>query len=264
MTDLNNLLQHYRKQELTFINQVLDWISQVALEYRPYLTGFLDPRQQLIVQQLVHQQNDLAVQFFGGYQTAEKKRAYISPDYFEPTMTDFELALIQIDYPTKFLTLSHGKILGTLINNGLDRSVFGDIITDTQQVNWQFWVSQKMQPYLLQNIGHFGKVKVKLKPIEAQEMLKPLDAWQEEQLLVSSLRLDNLLAGVFNISRQRAKQLIQNSQVKLNWQVFQKADFIVALEDMISARGFGRIQLKSIDGQTKKEKFRLTLKVLRK
>lgn len=81
---------------------------------------------------------------------------------------------------------------------------------------------------------------------------------------MSSLRVDVVISNVFNISRQRSKQLIESNKVKLNWMEMQRADFVLDLLDIVSIRGFGRLQIRAIEGTTKKEKIRLSLGVLRK
>jgi RNA-binding protein YlmH len=73
-----------------------------------------------------------------------------------------------------------------------------------------------------------------------------------------------LISAVYNISRQRSKELVENGKIKLNWQVFERPDFELGLRDIISVRGFGRIQLREIEGKSKKDKYRLLLGVLRK
>jgi len=85
-----------------------------------------------------------------------------------------------------------------------------------------------------------------------------------EKTTVSSLRLDNLISTVYNISRQRSKQLIESGKVKINWSENLRPDFPLELLDIISVRGFGRIQIQELEGKTKKDKYRLLLGVLRK
>lgn len=262
MADQTDLYQHFRKSEAPFVAQVLSWLNQAATEYRPILTDFLDPRQAYILQSLAGENGDLAVHLGGGYVDAERQRALIAPTYFEPQESDFELQLFEIRYPVKFAQLSHGKVLGTLVNAGIDRDVFGDIMTD--DVHWQFFVTQSMASYVNSQITKIGRVTVRLEELNYTQLIVPKDTWQFEQTTVSSFRLDTIIASVYNLSRQRAKELVQGHKVKLNWQEFDKPDFDLALLDIVSVRGFGRIQLKSIDGQTRKEKYRVTLGILRK
>ncbi|MFZ2876943.1 MAG: S4 domain-containing protein, partial [Enterococcus aquimarinus] len=92
----------------------------------------------------------------------------------------------------------------------------------------------------------------------------PKDGWTQEKETVSSLRLDTVISTVFNISRQRSKQLIESGKIKVNWVESERPDFMLDLLDIVSIRGFGRLQIQSIEGKTKKEKIKLTLGVLRK
>ena len=95
-------------------------------------------------------------------------------------------------------------------------------------------------------------------------MIVQKDGWSEERETVSSLRLDTVISAVYNISRQRSKQLIESGKVKVNWTETLRPDFMLDLLDIVSIRGFGRIQIQGLEGTTKKEKVRLLLGVLRK
>ncbi|MFD1319484.1 YlmH family RNA-binding protein [Loigolactobacillus zhaoyuanensis] len=257
-----NIYQHFRKEEAPFIDQVAGWLQDVSDQYRPYLTDFLDPRQQYIVEALVGEKGEQHYRFDGGYGAAERKRALLYPDYFTPTQDDFAIQLFEIHYPTKFSTLSHGKILGTLVNAGIKREMFGDIMTDGDR--WQFCVTANMADYIQTQIVKIGRIGVRLEPKDYTELLVPKDAWVMEHTATSSLRVDSLISSVYNISRQRSKELVENGKIKLNWQEFDRPDFELGLRDIISVRGYGRIQLHEIEGRTKKEKYRLLLGVLRK
>ena len=45
----NGVEQHFRKEELSFLKLVEEWVEEVRLQYAPVLTNYLDPRQQFIV-----------------------------------------------------------------------------------------------------------------------------------------------------------------------------------------------------------------------
>ncbi|WP_460413890.1 YlmH/Sll1252 family protein, partial [Staphylococcus aureus] len=59
---------------------------------------------QYILEVICGSYEDLNVSFYGG-PNAERKRAIISPNYYGPKESDFELTLMEIDYPEKFVTL---------------------------------------------------------------------------------------------------------------------------------------------------------------
>ncbi|MDR2834080.1 MAG: RNA-binding protein, partial [Streptococcaceae bacterium] len=255
-----NVYQHFRPDEHPFIDKVEGWIEKVDNQYAPFLTDFLDPRQQFIVETLVRQNSELKFMFYGGYEAAERKRACIYPEYYEPEQDRFEIAVFEIVYPAKFTELSHGKILGSLLATGMKRDYFGDIMTDGER--WQVMLSDHTKNYIVQELTKVGKVNVRLEERTYTDIIAPKDEWQEESTTLSSLRLDNLIATVYNISRQRSKQLVDSGKVKVNWKEETRSDFPVELLDVISIRGFGRIQLRTIEGKTKKEKFRISFGVL--
>jgi RNA-binding protein YlmH len=257
-----NVYQHFRKDEHPFIDSAGDWIEKVESQYAPYLTEFLDPRQAYILETVIRQNSDLSFRFYGGYEQAERKRCLIFPDYYEPTTEDFNINLIEIVYPVKFTTLSHGKILGTLMNTGIKRQYFGDIISDGE--HWQVFIADETMNFVIAQVDKIGKIAVRLEERKYTEIILPKDEWTLERVTVSSLRLDNLISTVYNISRQRSKQLIESGKVKINWAENVRPDFPLELLDIVSIRGFGRIQIQELEGKTKKEKFRLLLGVLRK
>ncbi|MGC6767199.1 YlmH family RNA-binding protein [Enterococcus sp. LJL128] len=257
-----NVYQHFRKDEHPFIDSVGDWLERVEDQYAPYLTEFLDPRQAYILETLIRQDSDLSFRFYGGYEQAERKRCLIFPEYYEPATEDFKINLFEIVYPTKFASLSHGKILGTLVSTGIKREYFGDIISDGER--WQLFIADEMMNFVTAQIEKIGKIAVRLEEKNYTEIITPKDEWMTEKTTVSSLRLDNLISTVYNISRQRSKQLIESGKVKINWSENLRPDFPLELLDIISVRGFGRIQIQELEGKTKKDKYRLLLGVLRK
>lgn len=257
-----NVYQHFRKDEHPFVDMVGDWIEQVDSQYTPYLTDFLDPRQAFILETLVKARGELELMFYGGYEVAERRRVLIYPNYYEATNDDFDIELYEISYPTKFGSLSHGKILGTLISTGLKREFFGDIISDGSR--WQLFIKKEMAHYVTSQLDKIGKLPVKLKECDYTQMIEPKDSWEIEMMTVTSMRLDTVIASAFNISRQRSKLLIESGKVKINWTEVSKIDFLLEHLDIVSIRGFGRIQIREIEGKTKKERIRLQVGMLRK
>lgn len=257
-----NVYQHFRKDEHPFVDMVGGWIEQVESQYAPYLTDFLDPRQAFILESIVRSDSELSFSYYGGYESAERRRAMIYPDYYVPTSEDFDTVLYEIHYPIKFGKLSHGKILGTLLSTGLRREFFGDIISDGER--WQIIINKEIASFVVNQLTKIGNMTVRLEEISYTKLLVPKDNWQIEQTTVSSLRVDTIISSVFNISRQRAKLLVESGKVKINWIETERSDFTLALLDIISIRGFGRIQLQEIAGKTKKEKHRVQIGVLRK
>ncbi|OLN22850.1 RNA-binding protein [Domibacillus antri] len=258
---MSEIYQHFRPEEKEFIDKVVEWKRQVMEIYAPKLTGFLDPRERQIIRSAVGSDEDVRVSFFGGTAEAERQRALIHPDYFEPADTDFDVVLHEIDYPEKFASISHPQILGSLMGLGLKREKFGDIITDGSR--YQLFVVKETADYMYMHLGHVGKVPVKLMEKPFQEAIQQHEEWREQSVTVSSMRLDAVIGSLPSMSRQKAQQLIKGGAVKVNWKSVENPSFECEEQDVLSIRGSGRMKILSIDGQTKKEKWRMTLGILK-
>lgn len=254
-----NIKQHFRVDEGPIIDQIDDWIVQAADQYRPVISPFLNPRQRYIAQTLVNSNDNVKLAAFGGWDNAEMKRLLFFPGYYEPHNEDFDLTCLEIDYPQKFAELHHRQIMGTLLGEGLERSSFGDIVTDGR--HWQVAVTETMAQFVKERIDHIGKIKVKWKP--AGELVQAVSDWEQVTTTVSSLRIDAVIAAAFNYSRNRAKQLLEHGLVQINWEEMQRPDYMVGEHDMLSVRHAGRIRMDQIGAITRKNKQRITLSIIR-
>lgn len=256
-----NLKQHFRVDEAPFIDQVQGWVSTAANEYRPILTEFFNPRQQYIAETLVNRQETVKLACNGGWPGAEMKRLLFYPQYYEPRLSDFDLMLLGINYPVKFTELQHRQVLGTLMNAGIKRTSFGDILH--QQATWQVIVDRKMVDYLRQQMTKIGRVRVKLVPTSFEAIVQPADDWEDLVTTVSSLRVDTVVAAAFNFSRNRAKTAIERGYVRVNWEKIERPDYPLAVHDLLSVRHAGRLRLVATNGMTRKGKIKTTLNVIR-
>ncbi|NQD68252.1 RNA-binding protein [Bacillus haikouensis] len=253
------IYQHFRQDEKEFVDNVLQWRGQVENQYAPRRTDFLDPRQQYIVQSIIGHSQDVLLSFSPEH--AERKRALLYPSYFEPEEEDFGIRLFEIEYPDKFVTIEHRQVLGSIMSLGLKREKFGDILSDDNKV--QLILAEEISEYVRMELIQIGKAKVSLREVPYTELIKTREEWQEKVATVSSLRLDVVLAAIYNISRQKALTYIRGKLVKLNWKITENPSMEVEAGDVISARGFGRSKLISIEGRTKREKWRISLGVLK-
>ncbi|WP_225047368.1 RNA-binding protein [Lacticaseibacillus kribbianus] len=257
-----DVYQHFRKDEAPFIAAFLDQIETAATEYRPVLTDFLDPRQAYIAQTLIGQNDAVRLHLFGGIHAAERVRGLIAPDYFVPTDSDYELAAFEIKYPEKFAELHHSQVLGTIANAGIAREQFGDILAAGG--HWQLLTTASMADWVESNITRIGKIAVRLVPIDLDALVVPEVDWEAASLTMTSLRLDSLVGHAFNLSRARAKHLVDTEKVRLNFAETTAPDAAVGLEDIVSVRGFGRVRVRALLGLTKKGKQHVDVEIIHK
>lgn len=254
---MDSLFQHFRKDEQPFIEQVSGWMIDVEDRYTPKLTDFLDPRQRFIVKSVLGS-SDIQMAASGLFDDAERQRVLLYPSYYELQKEDFQIKVFELKYPTKFVTLQHPEVLGSMMAVGLDRSKFGDIRIDGQRI--QIAVADEVSAYLQANFTSASKVKVHLDELTGEEdFITVKEEWSEESHTVSSLRLDTVMSSVYNISRQKASALISGGKVKVNWTVQEQPSFELHESDLLSSRGLGRVKVLMIEGRTKKDKIRLQI-----
>lgn len=257
-----DIYQHYRTEEQEFIDIVFGWLQQVDSSYAPYISVFLTPREQLIVKQIVQSHDEIEVLFNGGYEDAERKQAVIYPPYYEFDESDFNITAFNIKFPVKFGNLTHGRILGTFISSGIDRERIGDIITDGEF--WHAVVDSSISDFLVEQVTKIANVGVQLEVIPLVDLLVSEEQWEERLIIASSLRLDTLLSKVYNFSRQRAKTSVSSGLVKVNFVPMERPDVEIGVNDIVSLRKFGRFWINDIEGMTKKDNYRLNMRVLLK
>ena len=82
---------------------------------------------------------------------------------------------------------------------------------------------------------------------------------EDLSLVVSSLRLDNIVAAVTGLSREKTKSLIFAGNVSLNYIQTMNVSQPVAEGGVLIIRGKGKYILNAVMGETKKGRIRISL-----
>ena len=155
-------MQHFRKDEQPYVEMAIGWIREVEDTYAPKLTGFLDPRQRFIVESIAAS-TGLKFESYGAFSEAERMRVLIYPDYYVPERSEYQITTFKVKYASKFLTLGHKDVLGSMMSLGIERSKFGDIRIGEDEV--QFAVANELKDYMTANFTSIGKAKVTVEEV---------------------------------------------------------------------------------------------------
>ena len=232
-------------------------INNVLGKHEEVLTDFLDPGERDILKKIAG--TEVCLQSFGGYLNAEKKRVFITEDWDTIAPSSYQITVFNVAYPQKFACLSHSAILGSLANAGIETSTFGDIITDGNG-KWQFFAKSELKDFFQNEINQIGKTKVRIRPSLNQKVILADDESEMLTAIVSSLRLDVVLASITHESRQQIKIYISNNLVKLNWHSVKDFNIMVDEDDVLSLRHFGRCKITDIS-TTRKGKHKVVYKI---
>lgn len=252
-----SIFQHFRPEEKPFIEKMMEWVKLVEVRGITKLTDFLDPRQVEILDSIAHREIGIKVCFQGGYPGAERVRALIAPDYFEPSVDEYSLALIEIENRNPFSTLEHRDYLGALLHLGVVRDKFGDLLVHEDGA--QLILGQEMVDYLKTHLQQVGRSNVLLTERSFDQLRIPHSSMEERTITVTSTRLDSVLSEIIRLSRAKVQPLIKSGKVKLNWKVEEAAAAEVNEGDTLSVRGYGRFKILRENGTSKKGKTIFTI-----
>ena len=189
---------------------------------------------------------------FGGYDGAERQMLVYLPDYLEASALQDEDSPVICLRATFFEgdTPSHRDFLGALMGAGIARDTIGDICVGKGSCD--FFVTQEIAPYILQNLLGAGRTKLHLTKIPLDQVQVPEQEVKQIKDTVASLRLDSIISSGFRIGRSLAAQHICAGKAAIDGLPCEKPDKAVEEGAKISVRGLGKIKLQKVNGETKK------------
>lgn len=210
--------------------------------------------------------NSVSYLIYGGREDADRNMICFIPDYMERDQfleierTENNLIKLLLVSPLneKFVdSLSHRDFLGTLMGLGIKREKIGDIILDNQ--NAYIYVAADMASYIKDNLFRVKHTSMKVKelPLKDYEFKRE---FKNLSFSVASVRLDNIISGILNFAREKAKKLIKSEKVYVNGKIISDPAYKLDEEDKISIRGFGKYIYESEGGRSRKGKTYVSIK----
>lgn len=149
--------------------------------------------------------------------------------------------------------IRHQDILGSLFALNIDSSYFGDIVLYNDY--YYVFVSDDLALYIKDNLKMIGNKKVSLEEVNLSVLDNYERKYEEKEIIVSSLRIDNIISGIINTSRKVALDKMKNKEVVVNYEVMNKNSYILKESDIFSIRRYGKYKFVGIVKSTKKNNF---------
>ncbi|MEX2105239.1 MAG: YlmH/Sll1252 family protein, partial [Bacilli bacterium] len=232
------VIVHFRKEERPFVERMAEWVELVDRTSTPRQTDFLDPRQHFILQTITNRFPDLLLYSDGGYTYAERKKVIIVPSYIPFVRDDVDISLLFIKADHRFHALTHGDYMGALLNLGIKRDKFGDILVQPEGA--QIIVATEIAGFIMNNLQQVHRQSVSITNIPFLDIVIPSQLYEEASFTVMSLRLDAILSESYNLSRSKVLPLIRSGKCKVNWAVTDNVSMLIQEGDTLSLQGFGR------------------------
>lgn len=193
---------------------------------------------------------------FGGYENADRCVAAFSNDevYSYPIVC-IKIEPLQQKFSDK---LTHRDFLGALMNLGIEREMLGDIKILNNE--GYLFCLDKISQYIVDNLSSIKHTSVKCKIIDdIPELFNQLP--DEEEYIVSSLRIDTVVSAVFKMSRNSASQLINQEKIFINSKTVYKDSVQLKEGDVVSVRGYGKFIYSQTVNETRKHKMVVAIRL---
>ena len=251
-----NFLQQAPAEQREVAEKLLQSISFV--ENRNTVTKFLTNFEQIVLSQVVaYNYSDFKVEFFGGFDDAERKKAkIISNEYYE---IDYDIVCLKAKFNNKFNRVEHRNILGAVHNLGINFNRFGDIIVLENEV--YIFVDEEIADYIAMEFTKAGRVNLDFQRVDLAEVGIE-KKYEDFEIVSSSFRIDSIVAKITNKSRSKVKEFLEQDFIKLNHVVLRNGEKTCTLEDTISIRKYGRFVVKGYTQNKKSLKYRITISKL--
>lgn len=251
------IVKNYKNNDdKLLVSKMLDQIDLCSKRNKMQNTDFLDERQKNILQKALNRMKIENYIVFGGFEEAGRN-VYI----FYPEKWNIEIAKQNYDEVMKIIEVIlpnelHGKYthkdyLGGLMKLGLKREKIGDIIVWNEGAH--IIVLNEIVQFLEQNLTtltRFQKAQIKVKPIK---YLHSCNIQKEKiEIIVSSMRLDNIISELIKTSRAKAEEIISEQRVLVNYEIVEKVSKSINIGDKITIRGKGKFEIEEQIGNTKK------------
>ncbi len=215
-------------------------------------TQFLTPHMLSFVMQNF-MDKDIKISVFGGYEASERVCVCFCPRGAEEV---FDITTLKITYNKKYSReLKHSDFLGSIMGLQIKRELIGDIVFSEDSI--YIFVCDSIADFIIDNLKKVGSTTVRVeKTTEKNDFIAKTP--DECTTTVTSLRVDVVMAKIFNLSRTEAKTYFESGKVFINWIGVEDISRLVNEGDVITVRGLGRIRYIENNGLNKKDKIKIT------
>ena len=147
--------------------------------------------------------------------------------------------------------LKHSDILGSLFANQISQNQYGDILIFNDK--YYITVLTHLVPYFLTSFNKVGNWEVEVEVVGISKIADFEYKYETLQFLTSSLRIDNVVSSITNLSRARVEEMFDDKLVLLQHEIVKR--FRVLNEgDIISIRKYGKYKFNGVISKNAKGK----------
>lgn len=195
--------------------------------------------------------NNFKVEAKGAFDECDRRILAFNNIYDTP----MPYRIIKIINKSKFNNLCHKDYLGAIMALGLEREKLGDlrVIDDYAIVP----IYDEVTDYVISELNSVGRAPVSVEEIYEDNL--PKCNYVEDTIIVSSLRLDNIVAKLAKLSRGKAIDLIDSGKVLVDYSKGSQKSKDIKNNQRITIGGTGKFIIGEIVGNTKSGKYKVKI-----
>lgn len=246
MKDENDLL----------IAKVLDKKKICNSKNKITYTDFLNEKEQRVIEKNVKLENAF---FYGVNENADRKILVFYPEKLTEELVRKSLKSVLsgiriILKNDQIGNYEHKNYLSALIKIGIDRGKIGDILVDDYGADIiAFDMNKEFIIQSLSELTRFRKANIDIIPID--DIKRKIDRFEESTIIVSSMRIDNIVAELAGCSRTNADEYINSEKVFVNYETALKGSKTIFEGDIVTIRGKGKFRIDGLVRNTRNNRF---------
>ena len=224
-------------------------------------SDFLNQKEKMLIRKSLKLENFF---FYGGNNNSDREVLFFYPEKLNEEIAQKSvnsiIGAIRISLPNELRgKYEHRNYLSALIKIGITREKIGDILVSEDGADIViFKVNSQFIQMSLNQLTRFKKSKIEV--IEIDKLREKEDKFENKSIIVSSMRIDNIVSELTNCSRNKAEELIENERVLINYEIINKNSKIVINGDIVTVRGKGKFIINEVIRKTKNGKLVVEVK----
>ncbi len=258
-----NAREKYKNSEYKLlIAKIIDKYEFAISKNKITYTDFLNISEISIIKKILKEENITNYVLWGGKEETDRSVLIFYPEKFSVEMVEknFEkiFEVIRIKLPNNII-YEHREILSGIMKLGIKREKFGDIIvTDFGADIIALSEISKILQNDLKTLTRFRKSEITIESIRDITILEA--DFENVNIIVSSIRLDNFVSELAKCSRGNAEEIISNGRVFVNSINEFKNSKKINVNDIITIRGKGKFIFDGIEKETKSGRYLLNMR----
>lgn len=244
------------KEDEFFINRINELANKAYFSNIITYTDFLNP---IVISNFLNSKISIKCNYLitGGVQNCERKIIIFSNE--DDLVKYSPINCVRIspkDY--KFAdNLTHRDFLGALMNIGIERDTFGDIFVKNNE--GYVLCLDKVSDYIKSNLSFVKRTRIECEILDDIPTFLGYNL-KEYQVSSASNRIDAIISAVYNISRNKSKELFDEKFVFVNDKLCLNSSYFLKDTESVSVRGYGKFIFIEMVGATKKGNFMYKIK----